>query len=630
MTEGNRSIEPNNTGVEIISVHIPKTAGTTFKKVLQQVYSEEEIFFDYPHRGPQRNRMLKKEKPNIKIIHGHFPGNKYDLKFPEAKKIIWLRNPIERLISHYFFWKSWQVLINSDATDGSAESELSGCGEENTPRKEDVLTVIEFAERSEMQNLLAANFLKNQKLTDFYFAGIQEYFKEDLVQLTKSFKWQPYNLEFTNKNPYPEYYSLFKEILGNQEIVDQITELNREDVEIYQEALSLREKRIEKSTNLSLLWENSKVQKRTKRRTIEPLLSWGFIDNATVENKILTLTGWAASRQGGPLEGFKVMVGDREYTFFEKLLGIPSPDVQKLHPTLDNAGEARFRLRILIDRQQIEKLGQSLIALTPLFSGGEGIISFKIFSLLLPPPKREHLKTVGINYNDELTRSSFKLTGHLVQRVGLLPSDRILELGCNIGLAAYSLVYYLKPTGSYEGFDFAEGPISWARQHFTGKKPNFRFFWENVRHPLYNPKGTLSPAEIILPYPENYFDCVCIPHLFTHLRPLAVRHYLKQVATVLKPGGRCVFACFLLNSESQQLIAEGGSSQHLIYELEDCFSSDENVPEMAIAFREPLMLKWIGEAGFTILQKSYGSWCGRVSFSGGEILVLEKSRSINN
>lgn len=624
MTEGNRAIKPNNTGVEIISVHVPKTAGTTFKKVLHQVYSEETIFLDYPHRGPQRNRMLKREKPNIKVIHGHFPGNKYDLKFPEAKKIIWLRNPIERLISHYFFWKSWQVLMSSDL-GGSSDFDLLAQGEENSQGKEEGLTIVEFAEKTEMRNVLAANFLKNQRLTDFYFVGIQEFFKEDLALLTKSLNWQPYNFEFKNRNPYPEYDELLKEIRENREIIEQITEINREDVEIYREALSLRERRLNKSSNLSLFWENREVQKRKKRPTIEPLISWGFIDKATVENKILSLTGWAASRQGGPLEGFKVMVGDREYTFFEKLLGIPSPDVHKVHPTLDNASEARFRLRILIDRQQIEELGRSLIALTPLFSGGEGIISFKVFSPILPPPNREHLKIVGINYSDELTRSSFKLTGHLVQRVGLLPSDRILELGCNIGLTASSLVYYLKPTGSYEGFDFAEGPISWARQQITAKKPNFRFFWENVRHPLYNPKGTVSPADFIFPYPENYFDCVCIPHLFTHLQPLAVRHYLKQIAKVLKPGGRCLFSCFLLNSESQKLIAEGASSQNLIYELEDCFSSDDRVPEMAIGFREPLLLKWIEEAGFTILQKSYGSWCGRVSFSGADLLVLEKN-----
>jgi SAM-dependent methyltransferase len=610
MTEGNRTIEPDNTRVEIISVHVPKTAGTTFKKVLQQVYAEEEIFFDYPHRGKLRNRMLTQNSANVKVIHGHFPANKYDVKFPKARKIIWLRNPIIRLISHYFFWKSWQVLISDEGDMGAAN-----------------LNIIDFAERPEMRNTLAENYLKNQSLADFYFVGLQEFFQEDVTQLSKMLNWPQVESEPKNKNPYPEYDALLKELLSQKEVVDKITTLNKEDIELYREALKLREKRTKRanlspSKNLRQPWKKEESEASKKRPNIEPVLSWGFIDKAAVENQILSLSGWAASRNKGPLEGFKVVVGDREYSFFEQLLGIPSPDVENLHPTLDSVGAARFRLRILQDKQQIQQLSQCAIALTPIFSGREGIILLKTISPILPPPKREHLNIVGISNIEELNRRSLKLTGQLLQRAGLLPTDRILELGCNMGLTAYSLVHYLKPTGSYEGFDFAEGPISWARQYITATKPNFRFLWENVCHPLYNPRGTLSPTEILLPYPDGYFDCVCIPYLFTHLPPPAIRHYFQQITKVLKPGGRCLFACYLLNSESQQLIAEGRSSHNLIYELEDCFSSDKHLPETAIGFREPLLLKWIDEAGFILLQKSYGAWCGRASFSGPDVLIL--------
>ena len=619
MVEGNRTIKPDNTRVEIISVHVPKTAGTTFKKVLQQIYTEEEIFFDYPHRGPIRNRMLAKDSANVRVIHGHFPANKYDVKFPKAQKIIWLRNPIIRLISHYFFWKSWQVLISDEGDLGASN-----------------LNIIDFAERPEMQNSLAENYLKNQNLTDFYFVGLQESFQEDVTQLSQMLNWPKVEFELKNKNPYPEYDALLKELLSQKEIVDKITALNKEDLELYQEALSLREERIKNSNfsgsskNLRWLWKKEELEASKKRGNVEPVLSWGFIDKATVENQILSLSGWAASRDRGPLEGVKVVVGDREYSFFDQLLGIPSPDVEKLHPTLDNADEARFRLRILLDKQQIQQLSQCAIALTPIFGGCQGIILLKVISPILPPPKREHLNIVGISDIEELNRRSFQLMGQSIQRAGLLPTDRILELGCNIGLTAYSLVHYLKPTGSYEGFDFVEEPISWSRRQVTTKKPKFRFFSKNIRHPLYNPKGTLSPTEIVLPYPDGHFDCACVPYLFTQVSALAVRHYLQQIAKVLKAGGRCLLACFLLNSESEELIAEGRSSQNLIYELEDCFSGDKNLPETAIGFKEPLLLQWIDEAGFTVLQKSYGAWCGRVSFSGPDILILEKKLTINN
>jgi ubiquinone/menaquinone biosynthesis C-methylase UbiE len=35
--------------------------------------------------------------------------------------------------------------------------------------------------------------------------------------------------------------------------------------------------------------------------------------------------------------------------------------------------------------------------------------------------------------------------------------------------------------------------------------------------------------------------------LFTHIRPAEVENYLREMARVLKPGGRCLAAFFMLN-----------------------------------------------------------------------------------
>ncbi|NEP44078.1 MAG: sulfotransferase family protein, partial [Okeania sp. SIO2H7] len=318
MTQGNRTVKPDCSRIEIISVHVPKTGGTTFKKVLKQVYQDEEIFFDYPHKGPIRNKLLTSDRSLTRVIHGHFPGNKYDYKYPHARKIIWLRNPINRLISHYFFWKSWQVLTFP----------------QETIEEDELARVVEFAERPEVRNILAANFLQNQSLTDFYFVGIQEFFREDLVQLEQCLKWPNFELEDKNKNPYPEYQLLLKKLLESSEIISKIGELNREDREIYREALSLREERINKLNLGNNIWINNgktqiveKNSLENNRKIIEPLISWGSIDRIVIQNQVLGLSGWVASWKSGPVEGLKVVIGDREYTFFEKLLCIPSPDV---------------------------------------------------------------------------------------------------------------------------------------------------------------------------------------------------------------------------------------------------------------------------------------------------------------
>lgn len=624
MSQINQPNELEEAKVELISIHVPKAAGTTFKQVLRQVYNPDEIFFDYPHKGNNRNRMLIQPKPEVRIIHGHFPAPKYNQKFPEAKKIIWLRNPIKRLISLYFFWKTWQILVAND------ELNLEQLKDAN-------LSFIEFAEKPEMQNLIKLNFVQNEKLIDFYFVGIHEFFTEDLHELKVMLNWPEFELETQNTNPYPEYKSLLEEVLSNQEIVQKVSALNQEDLELYQEALSLREKRLNTSSIKNYTQTNLKVgawlpspyysgkqqiiQKKTK---INPLLTWGAIDQIVIKNQVLRLAGWVASLDAGMVESFKVSVGNQVFSFFEQTLGIPSPDVEKFHSSLDGASQARFRLKILLNQQQINQLQSSLIALNPQFKNGEGIILLKVLAPILPLPQAENIRTFGEDGTSQFIRASFKLLGDLIQRLGVQPVDHILDVGCNIGSVAYALVHYLQPSGRYEGFDVVENCISWAQQEITTRVPNFNFNWYNIHHPLYNPNGTISATNFIFPYPDESFDCVCVSHLFTHLQSTAVRHYLDEIYRVLQPGGRCLCICFLLNSEAEELIAKGKSSQQLVYEIEDNFTQDMNLPEKGIGFRESLLLNWIEESGFDVRERAYGSWCGRTSSIKEDLLVLEK------
>ncbi|MGD1808713.1 sulfotransferase family 2 domain-containing protein [Dapis sp. BLCC M126] len=613
MSQINQPYGTEEVNAKVISIHVPKTAGTTFKKVLRQIYHPEEIFFDYPHRGDLRHKMLTNPKPGVKVIHGHFPGDKYDNKFPEYRKIIWLRDPIKRLISLYFFWKTWQILVESDA-------------ENLAPVKESNLTFREFAEKPEMQNLIKSKFVQGQKLTDFYFVGIQEFFSQDLHELKVMLNWPEYELETQNTNPYPEYQLLLEEVLSNQQILNQVSAINYKDIELYQEALSIREKRRKISQIQYYTQDYSRKQKSIqKKRKINPLLTWGSIDRIIIKNQVLRLSGWVASLDAGILEGFKVSIGNQQFSFFDKTLNIPSPDVEKVHPSLSGSGNARFRIKVLLNQQQINQLQHSLIALIPQFQDGEGIVILKVLAPLLPPPEEKYIKTTNSDGSGQFFRTSFKLLGDLIQRLGLQPTDHILDVGCNIGTVAYGLVHYLQPSGRYEGFDVVENFIIWTKKEITNRKPNFNFNWHNIHHPLYNPTGKISANNFIFPYPDASFNCVCISHLFTHLQGYEICHYLDEIYRVLQSGGRCLLICFLVNSESEELIGKGKSSQQLIYEIEDGFTIDINLPEKGIGFSENILLKWIEERGFKILEKSYGSWCGRTSSIKEDLLVLEKN-----
>jgi len=104
---------------KFIYIHIPKTGGTTFRKmVIDRLYGVKHFrenldryninysswhrdyyneIIDYTPRYRRKNRLFQ-----FNVISGHFRASKY--LFLDYPIITWLRNPTDRLISHYYNW----------------------------------------------------------------------------------------------------------------------------------------------------------------------------------------------------------------------------------------------------------------------------------------------------------------------------------------------------------------------------------------------------------------------------------------------------------------------------------------------------------------------------------------------
>ncbi|WP_339609048.1 sulfotransferase family 2 domain-containing protein [uncultured Planktosalinus sp.] len=214
--------------LEIIHIHIPKTAGTSLLNVLQKKYSSNEIC------TIKRKELIKnsiKDNSEIiknhiskehKILHGHLHYKEIDfvLKMNKDVKIItFLRNPVDRVVSNYLFFK--QRIIEGKVN----KSELS--------RKNE--TLMEYARLEESQNR-QSKFLDGIDLEKIYFLGVMESFSEDIKNLCKKLEINLFEIPDLNKNKHFEISYL--KITETE--IQEIKSLNQNDLLLYQKALEIR------------------------------------------------------------------------------------------------------------------------------------------------------------------------------------------------------------------------------------------------------------------------------------------------------------------------------------------------------------------------------------------------------
>ena len=212
----------------------------------------------------------------------------------------------------------------------------------------------------------------------------------------------------------------------------------------------------------------------------------------------------------------------------------------------------------------------------------------------------------------------------LVPRAHLPPTAAILDLGCGNGGVARALTDYLSPPGRYEGVDVNGTTIAWLKQHYAAH-PNFRFTHADVSNKLYNSAGSGSAASYRFPFDDSTFDLVLLKSVFTHMLPVDVHAYMREISRVLKKGGRSVVTYFLLNDESLRFIDRGLDTHRLTFEYDGdpmCRIANPDIPEFVVAHDERRIREYYAESGCSVLDLAFGNWCGRSSWLGLQDLVI--------
>lgn len=221
----------------IISLHLPKTAGVSFRATLEEYFGNALItdYADLPINTPryERNKaaleasleICQKDLQGIECIHGHFLPIKYLLlaEKTDIQFVTWMRNPIDRLLSQFYFWQR-----NYDP--------------DNAPRLhkkfiEEKWSVERFCLGPENRDLYS-QYLWGFPLEYFCFIGITEFYKEDHNYFCR---------QYLGTSSKPKRLNIGRQGGNTYEIDDllreKIMQYHAKDMKLYQRAFSMRHSR---------------------------------------------------------------------------------------------------------------------------------------------------------------------------------------------------------------------------------------------------------------------------------------------------------------------------------------------------------------------------------------------------
>jgi SAM-dependent methyltransferase len=204
----------------------------------------------------------------------------------------------------------------------------------------------------------------------------------------------------------------------------------------------------------------------------------------------------------------------------------------------------------------------------------------------IPSPPKEMLLTTGHPDAKAFREAGQGVVAACRVLCKLRPHQKVLDVGCGVGRLAIPLTRYLSDRGSYDGIDIIPQMIDWCMENISTKYPNFRFQLADVYNGFYNPSGLLKATEYTFPYRVESFDLVFLGSLFTHLLPAEMENYFREIARVLKGGGRCMISFFILDGGSFKQAEKKPSDLEFKYKCEGYCTANKNVPEAAVAYEE--------------------------------------------
>jgi hypothetical protein len=260
----------------VIFLHIPKTAGMTLYQIMSRQYEADAIFTIGGLSELGKFKQLEMdERSTFKLIRGHMEFGLHEFLPGPSRYFTILRNPIDRVISYYYFLHQRPL----DRMHKLIKNEKLSLPQ-FLDRKADPL-----ADNAQTR-LLSGNWYgvavghctedmleqaKENLRTRFSVVGLTERFDETLLLLQQAFGWR--NLHYirhnvTNKRPQKRDVS--------DEVLTAVSQANQLDIQLYQYAQTLFAEQI--ASYGEAAFSKKLKQFQTTNRQLAPLIRayWAF------------------------------------------------------------------------------------------------------------------------------------------------------------------------------------------------------------------------------------------------------------------------------------------------------------------------------------------------------------------
>lgn len=211
-------------------MHVPKTAGSAFRKLLERQYGEDAAYCYHP-KPAQVSQKLREALPHKPaLLAAHFDFSQLDEEvLTHYKLLLFLRHPVARTISQYLFIKHspWQMHQEMHGQWQNFEGFLQSPFAQNFQCR--FLSGYRLAPVSiGNEELLHKSLITLQRVDGL---GITEHYEDSVWLLTQRYGWKKPLIKKVNQNPHRQEAERLQ-----KNYQDLLLRQNEADIALYEEA----------------------------------------------------------------------------------------------------------------------------------------------------------------------------------------------------------------------------------------------------------------------------------------------------------------------------------------------------------------------------------------------------------